>query len=79
MPMVLVVVVVVVSILKNTYGNNFLFLLAGRDTDLPSARQSMGMFHPKPHLSWPPIMDFMGINTSLPVTVPFINAATKGS
>mmetsp|Transcript_21738 Transcript_21738/g.35334 ORF Transcript_21738/g.35334 Transcript_21738/m.35334 type:complete len:230 (+) Transcript_21738:1394-2083(+) len=53
-------------------------LPAGRLTPRPSARHSTNMFQPKPHRSCPPNIDVMGIHTSSPSTVPFMNAALRG-
>mmetsp|Transcript_42183 Transcript_42183/g.71717 ORF Transcript_42183/g.71717 Transcript_42183/m.71717 type:complete len:202 (+) Transcript_42183:1452-2057(+) len=52
---------------------------AGRETPRPSARHSTNMCHPNPHFSWPPRMWSIGIQTSSPSTVPFMNADTKGT
>lgn len=36
---------------------------------------TMSIFHPNPSLVWPPMIMSMGMNTSVPVTGPFMNDA----
>ena len=40
--------------------------LTGKEMPLPSAKQSISIFHPNPALAWPPSKHDMGIYTSSP-------------
>ena len=51
---------------------------AGSETPRPSASASTNMCQPWPHLASPPRIADIGIHTSSPCTVPFMNAAASG-
>ncbi|MNI73688.1 hypothetical protein D3C73_1297130 [compost metagenome] len=51
---------------------------AGREIERPTDRQFISIIQPLPSISWPPIRNSSGTNTSLPEFGPFMNAAPRG-
>ena len=52
--------------------------VAGNEIERPAARHSISMRQPWPIMACPPMIQSIGMNTSLPELGPFMNAAFNG-